>query len=381
VNPEYEALGDPYWTPDIISRLWYQAETGKIPVSGAGYPGPFSGPGFDEMWTDMSEIVRPTRDGIHGREYISTAIDLGRTPEFLRFSKSGEIDGDESLVMSIPLPIIMKFPAFGAASIETIKGWTMAARRLGTLMALPHEKINASLDNLEQWLMPVFSEGSEPISIPKGSRVAEIPWAEESEGIIRAMKKLYSDVLISVRIPMAEGIEEKTLALIRKGISIIHLEGSPKGRFQDDETRYLKDGIGSVHRKLVDEGVRDNLTLLASGGISMAEHVAKSMICGADAVFVDFPILIALECKMCRRCTEGLPCPVETDGAPSSWVTARVVNLLGAWHNQLLEVMGAMGIRDARRLRGEAGRAMFFEDLDRATFESLGEIEEGCHLE
>ena len=26
------------------------------------------------MWTDMSEIVRPTRDGIHGREYISTSV-------------------------------------------------------------------------------------------------------------------------------------------------------------------------------------------------------------------------------------------------------------------------------------------------------------------
>ena len=42
VNPEYEALGDPYWTPDIISRLCYQAETGKIPVSGASYPEPIS---------------------------------------------------------------------------------------------------------------------------------------------------------------------------------------------------------------------------------------------------------------------------------------------------------------------------------------------------
>ena len=72
-------MGDAYFSPEIIARLWYQAETGKIPVSGAGYPGPFSGPGFDSMWTDMSEIVRPTRDGIHGREYISTAVDLGRT--------------------------------------------------------------------------------------------------------------------------------------------------------------------------------------------------------------------------------------------------------------------------------------------------------------
>ena len=381
LNPEYEALGDPYWTPDIISRLWYQAETGKIPVSGAGYSGPFSGPGFDSMWTDMSEIVRPTRDGIHGREYISTAIDLGRTPAFLKFSKSGEIDGDEPLVMSIPLPIIMKLPAFGALSIEIIKGWAIAARRLGTLMAIPQERNNESLDNLGKWLMPVLPEVSEPVSIPKGARVTEIPWSEDLEETIRDIRKLCPGVLISVKIPMAVGMEEKALSLVRKGISIIHLEGSSNGRFVDDETRYLKDGIRSVHMKLVDERVRDNLTLLASGGLSMAEHVAKSMICGADAVFVDFPVLIALGCRMCRRCTEGLPCPLEIDAASSSWVAARVVNLLGAWHNQLLEVMGAMGIRDVRRLRGEAGRAMFFEELDRATFESLGEVEDGCQLE
>ncbi|MFP3913218.1 MAG: hypothetical protein ACLFUT_14180, partial [Desulfobacteraceae bacterium] len=77
VNPEYQSLGDVHWTPEVISKLWAQAQTGKIPVSGAGYPGPFTGPGFDAMWTDMSEIVRPTRDGIHGREYISTGIDVG----------------------------------------------------------------------------------------------------------------------------------------------------------------------------------------------------------------------------------------------------------------------------------------------------------------
>ena len=26
---------------------------------------------------------------------------------------------------------------------------------------------------------------------------------------------------------------------------------------------------------------------------------------------------------------------------------------MGAWHSQILEMMGAMGIREARRLRGE----------------------------
>ena len=86
VNPEYRRLGDSYYTPDLILSTWYQAETGKIPVSGSGYGGPFSGPGFDSMWTDMSEIVRPTRDGIHGREYISTSVDIGRKLSHLAFA-------------------------------------------------------------------------------------------------------------------------------------------------------------------------------------------------------------------------------------------------------------------------------------------------------
>ena len=86
VNPEYERLGNSYWTPEIIQTTWAQAETAKIPVSGAGYRGKFSGEGFDSMWTDMSEIVRPTRDGIHGREYISSAVDIGQKPAFLATS-------------------------------------------------------------------------------------------------------------------------------------------------------------------------------------------------------------------------------------------------------------------------------------------------------
>src|SRR5208337_2333626 len=91
INPEWEALGDDVYNPEIISATWAQAESGRIPVSGAGYGGSFSGPGFDSMWTDMSEIVRPTRDGIHGREYISTVIDIGHKPTVLNFDNNGEL--------------------------------------------------------------------------------------------------------------------------------------------------------------------------------------------------------------------------------------------------------------------------------------------------
>ena len=146
VNPEYKAIGDSHWTPNIVAKLWYQAETGKIPVSGAGYPGPFSGPGFDSMWTDMSEIVRPTRDGIHGREYISTSIDLGKTPNHLTFNENGDLGSDVHGLIDIPLPIIMRVPAFGSISEKTLKGWAMAARRLGTFMALSGNMIKGELE-------------------------------------------------------------------------------------------------------------------------------------------------------------------------------------------------------------------------------------------
>jgi len=382
LNPDFEAMGDAWWAPNIIASLWAQAQTGKIPVSGAGYPGPFSGPGFDAMWTDMSEIVRPTRDGIHGREYISTAIDLGKTPVHLVFDGTGDLESALPRVVDIPLPIILRMPPFGAIGPETIAGWAMAARRLRTFFALPEGHITDRLKDHVPWLLPVLPEGGPSKGpMPSSVRLAEAPWGDGWKEAADRFSTSGDTPLISARTPMTHDARDTVLSMVKAGVSIIHIEGTQDGRFQDDPKSWLKDGIRSVHLRLVEENLRDGVTLLASGGISMAEHVTKSIICGADGVIVDVPILIALECRMCRRCTHGLSCPVAIQEADAEWTAARVVNLMGAWHNQLLEMMGAMGIRDARRLRGEAGRAMFFEELERDTFSALDKVEEGCDIE
>jgi ferredoxin len=381
-NPEFKAIGDSYWTPNIIARLWYQAETGKIPVSGAGYPGPFSGPGFDSMWTDMSEIVRPTRDGIHGREYISTAVDLGKKPAFLTFDEEGKPVEDVNAVIDIPLPIMLRIPSFGSIADGTVKGWAMAAERLGTLVAVPEKQMSADLAAFAENIIPVLGKAPSGETAPHGRHPMVEIAASASAGVAgRSMEEENRGPMTVVAIPLEEGIEQRVLGLAEAGFSVLHIQGSREGSFVDDQSRSLKEGIRAVHGKLVEANMRDRVTLLASGGVAMAEHVAKAVICGADAVYVDFPLLIALECRMCRRCVKGLSCPVCIGEAPPEWVALRSINLIGAWHNQLLEVMGAMGIRDARRLRGEAGRAMFFEDLDQPTFGSLGELKEGFELE
>lgn len=380
-NPEYKELGDGYWTPNIIASLWSQAETGKIPVSGAGYPGPYSGPGFDSMWTDMSEIVRPTRDGIHGREYISTAIDLGRTPKNLVFNESSEMKTGIPSLIDVPLPLILRVPSFGSLSEDTFKGWAMAARRLGTFFAIPSEKVTDELKKYNSNLIPIIGPDTGPESLGDDIRLVEIEWADSWEKDLEKVREIYPDALTIVRLPLGKGVEKKIIQLADAGVSIFYLEGTPGGKTADNSGLYLKDGIRDVHCALVEDGIRDEITLISGGGISMAEHVPKSVICGVDGLFVDIPLLIALECRMCHRCEHDLPCPVEIENADSSWVGLRAINLLGAWHNQLLEVMGAMGIRDVRRLRGEAGRAMFFEELDKSIFGSLGTPEEGCELE
>jgi hypothetical protein len=61
----------------------------------------------------------------------------------------------------------------------------------------------------------------------------------------------------------------------------------------------------------------------------------------------------------------------DRESVTSDWSKWRAVNLIGAWRDQLLEVMGAMGMREARRLRGEIGRAIFFEEVEKDAFAGI----------
>ena len=72
-----------------------------------------------------------------------------------------------------------------------------------------------------------------------------------------------------------------------------------------------------------------------------------------------------------RNATPRSACPAEIGSGDSAYAAQRMVNLMGAWHSQLIEVLGAMGIREVRRLRGEVGRAIFMEDIEKEAFGDL----------
>lgn len=371
INPEYRTLGDDYWQPDIIHQTWYQAHTGKIPVSGAGYRGPFVGKGFDSMWTDMSEIVRPTRDGIHGREYINTSIELSRKLTRLQFNKDMDISLDLPPIFEIPIPCMFKLPDFGVLSENVLLSTAMAAHLLDTMMFIQPGDYTEALVPYADSLIPCFTKSNyhDYLNLIKKSRMVELSYGPGIEDEFATLRALQAGIIISIGIPLDAKAADRAVTLTQADADTLHFYADNHGNELDSEKpRFLKEMIREVHLKLVEKSIRQKINLVFTGGIAMAEHMAKSIICGADGVAVDIPLLIALECRVCYRCVEGLSCPVRLEDFDLEWGCQRIINLMGAWRNQLIEVMGAMGIREVRRLRGEVGRSLWFEDLERENF-------------
>jgi Pyruvate/2-oxoacid:ferredoxin oxidoreductase delta subunit len=377
VNPEYRRLGDAYYSPDIILSTWFQSETGRIPVSGAGYGGPFSGPGFDSMWTDMSEIVRPTRDGIHGREYISTSVDIGR-----KLSRLTLVDGQLAVapppLLETPLPVIFDIIPEQWQRGPVVAAVATAAATIGTLAVLRQGDVVSEVSVPSQIVPLLETAGAVATAQHWTAPLVMVEDHPEVMSLQAALKKNHPQQIVAIRIQATPTAAQRVVELTAAGAEVIHLVFDRHGRETSDSLsdgegamRHIRDVLRDVHGTLVQQGLRDEVTLVASGGIAQAEHVTKAIICGADLVAIDIPLLLALECRLCDECERGQPCPIVLEEIDPEYAVHRIVNLIGAWHQQLIEMLGAMGIREVRRLRGETGRCMFFEDLERDTFGRL----------
>jgi hypothetical protein len=384
INPEYLAMGDEYWTPDIIATTWNQSEAGRIPVSGAGYRGRFSGPGFDSIWTDMSEIVRPTRDGIHGREYISTAVDIGYKPMRLSFAADGQMLTQPAKLIETQFPAILDVPpwSMGASSRPLAAARAAAAVALKTLAVVAADDLPAVGADTLRCVVPLLSSLAQVAQCGQAlrqARMVEIADGPDVAALAASVRAANADCLLAARVDLTATVGERIAKLSGDdgaGIKIFHVCADLHGREKGpDQPRHIKDALRAVHGQLVAGGIRDEITLIIAGGICLPEHMAKAIICGADLVAVGTPLLVALGCRLCRDAgcdaASDRACPAAIGQNQAAYATQRMVNLMGAWHSQMIEVLGAMGIREVRRLRGETGRAIFMEDMEREAFGDL----------
>jgi hypothetical protein len=362
-NPERQALGDRYLDPDRVDTLLYEAATGRVPVRGAGYRGPFSGPGWDSMWTDMSEIVRPTRDGIHGREFISTAVDLGQRPAFLQLDASGTPVAERPRSLMLPVPFIFDRPALSIRTPELMGVLAGAAEAVESMSLAPIDWARRAPAHRSSVIPIVRPEDRERLrGLPTPPQIFEIEaWDRAAAREIRAQLPAS---LILVRVPFGEDL----LGWVKDGFRLFHLTADYHGRTQ---AGFVMDAIRACHGSLVSAGVREQVTLVGSGGIIAPEHLAKAIVAGLDLVALDTALWIALQAECRGECETEEAATFKLPEIDHEWGVQRLANLSAAWRDQLLEVLGAMGIRDVRRLRGEIGRAMFQPELEREAFAGI----------
>jgi len=369
-SEEFENIGNTYWTPHIIRTIWDEAEEGKIPVYGAGYGGPFKGTGFDAIWTDMSEIVRPTRDGIHGREYIATAIDLGRKPSWISDFEHLKLPNS----YEIQIPMLLDTNLLSLHSKNIILPVIKTAHQLKTFVLV-------DIDNYTEEVYPYQESLALRFPLNKAALIADFPLQDinflevtvpktfslaDLEGTLENLKESRPSALISLGMTSSYLSEEIVKHFHEERVDVLHFYADSNGKSYEDNL-IISDVIRKLHLQFVKYDRRDEITLIGSGGIAAAEHIPKLIICGADASVLDISLLVAMGCRLCENCDIN-SCPGKINQLDPEIMGQRIINMICAWRDQLLEILSAMGIRDVRRLRGEVGRAMFYEEIEKESF-------------
>jgi hypothetical protein len=364
-NPKRAELGDSYFLPYHIDAIVYEAQLGRIPIRGAGYRGKFGGTGWDGMWTDMSEIVRPTRDGIHGREYISTEVDIGAKRAYIELDKKNQPVGYYPPTYTISIPLLFDAPPTHLINETFAHILSEAAYQIKSLSILPIETI-----------LQYRLKGSAVVPLVSLKNYRDLeklnfvpPIIEIEDWDEEAFKKIQKTYPKSILILRTE-FQSDLMYFFQAGIRNFHLTANYHGRSADG--RFVLDCIRHVHRQFIKACIREEVTLLGSGGIIAAEHLPKAIICGLDAVVLDTPLFVALQAKFAGPCVNRQDCHLSLPPEmKAEWGKQRLKNMAASWRDQLLEILGAMGLREVRRLRGEIGRAMFQKDFENEAFAGI----------
>ncbi|MBP9681345.1 MAG: FMN-binding glutamate synthase family protein [Bacteriovorax sp.] len=138
-----------------------------------------------------------------------------------------------------------------------------------------------------------------------------------------------------------------------------------------------KDALIYVSDKLKDAGLKDHITIIASGKIASAFDVISLMCLGADVVYSARSMLLAMGCIQALRCnTNSCPTGIATQDPSLSkglHVPTKSIRIKN-YHNETMKVvaniLGAMGLEDHREL----SRSHLFKRIHDSSIKSYAEI-------
>ncbi|MGD1060274.1 MAG: glutamate synthase-related protein [Methanomassiliicoccales archaeon] len=396
----FPALGDVRWTSEMILATWRMAETGEpIPLDHPANSG-ISGGGFDKLNFRM-----PAANGKADTSKISTQIELNRR-------KVGP-------KISIPIPIYGGGMSFGSVSKYTMLARAKAATRWGTFtntgeggypdILIPYKdhvitQIATGLFGVKEETIqraPIvefkYAQGAKPglgghllyekntidvakmrEAVPHTSLFSPFPFhsvysVEDHKKHLDWVWSVNPTALLSVKVSTPNDVEMVAVGSYYAGANIVHLDGGYGGTGAAPEIAKkniampIEYAIPKVHRFLVNEGIRDEVTLMTSGGMRTAMDVAKAIALGADGVVIGTAELVALGCVRCGNCESGRGCPrgvATTDPelekqTDTDWGAQRIVNLYSAWRKQWCELLARFGMTQISELRGRTDLLRF----------------------
>ncbi len=402
------ALGDYRWTADLILSTWVQAETGQPPGNGLEYRTGGSGGGFDVLGIKSL----PESQWLPEGAVISLSIPLNRR--------------SHDRMIEIPIPIYGGGMSFGSISEQVMLSRARAAQAWKTFTSTGEGGYPESLVPYKDHVItqvatgmfgvreetiqyaPIiefkYAQGAKPglgghllgdkVTATVAAMRESLPWVslfspfpfhsvysvEDHKKHVEWVKTINPEALVSVKVATPTDIDMVAVGSYYAGANIIHIDGSYGGTGAAPEIAKkaiampIEFAIPRVHRCLLQEGIRQEVVIMASGGIRTADDIAKVIALGADGVVLGTAELVALGCTRCSNCERGRGCPfglTTTDPELSRLVDSdrgaeRLDNLFRSFALQLRETLRRLGLASIRDLvgrtdllvyRGKAGAA------------------------
>lgn len=330
------------WKHNTIREINIKAALGKPIVRGTSAWRSF--PNFDDLIILCAQTSRPPID--HYREPCETEVVLG--------------DRYAERPLKLKAPIIVGAMSFGAISREAKIAIAKAATKVGIAVntgeggTLPEERENAAT-LIAQYASGRFGINARSlqtadaieIKIGQGAKAGQggLLMGEKVTAEIAAVRGIpigtdavsparHLDIVgpedLKMKIEQLREITDWKIPIIVKysagrvyddvkiaakaGADIIVVDGKQGGTGAAPDIVLEHAGLPTLpalveaDKALKEIGLKDEVSLVISGGIRSGADIAKALALGADAVAIATSVLVAMGCKVCGLCSTGR-CP------------------------------------------------------------------------